>query len=547
MASGEMCCCWNVVHNDGVPLRLLVLFIGLWLCAPRLVTAQPSILGGLDLGPHGVGFRVITIADTSRPTGPRTTVAERTSPRDRQIRIHVWYPAASAASAPLTIADYAGTAATAHRQDVTRLLALTLTDAEWAQYSAFPMQARRDAAAATGAFPLLVGMLRPISVVVSAEHLASHGYVVAYVERQARESFAAEGLTLEGLMINEHQRDMQLAIARLRTEPFVDPARLGLVGLASDGLAPLALAMRHPDVDAVSLLDTNWLQPTGASIYQQVAAFDVAALRAPLFFGYSEILGRNALEQLDQIEAMRYAPRHVLYFGEPRMTPLDFGTEGVVLATLLDRRREARAGVTRAFLAAHRFQRTFLDAYVKGDTASLAALDAVPAPREGGALVELTTWPAVTPALTRTELRAALDADIPKALALARADLSRDPKAPVFDLDWLIAQGFDASIRGLLDRALAVYTLATEAAPRSASARDALSDMLERVGQKAEALAAAEKALALLPTDTTVTAADRPALEAGLRARMLRLKPKIGAAKATPYTGRTATAYTGRM
>lgn len=500
--------------------------IGLFTLCTLVVTASASgqMPAALDAGPHPAGFRILTISDPSRPTGARMPVSARTQDRSRQLRIHVWYPAAPTASAPLTIADYAGTAATAHRQDVTRLLALPLTEAEWAQYSSFPMQARRDAAAATGAFPLLVGMMRPVSVVVGAEYLASHGYVVAYVERQARESFAAEGLTLEGLMINEHQRDMQLAIARLRTEPFVDRARLGLVGLASEGLAPLALAMRHPDVDAVSLLDTNWLQPTGASTYQQVAAFDVAAMRAPLFFGYSEILGRNALEQLDQIEAMRYAPRQVLYFGEPRMTPLDFGTEGVVLATLLERRREARAGVTRAFVAAHKYQRTFLDAYVKGDAAALTALDAVPVPRGGGALIELTRWPAVSPALTRTELRAALDADIPQGLARARADLSRDPKAPAFDLTWLIAQGFDASIRGLLDRALAIYTLATEAAPRSASALDALSDMLERVGRKAEALAAADKALALLPADAAVAAADRPALEAGLRARLLRLK-----------------------
>jgi tetratricopeptide (TPR) repeat protein len=449
---------------------------------------------------------------------------ERQTSRARQLRIHIWYPAAAASGTPLTMADYLGAGAATHRQDVARVLALTIGDADWARYTSQSMRALKEATPAAGPFPLLVGMARPVAVALGAEYLASHGYVVAYVERQAREPFAAEGLTLEGLVINEHQRDLQMTIARMRRDPNVDPARLGLIGLAADGLASLALAMRHPDVDAVALLESNWLQPTGASIYQQVAAFDPTALRAPLFFGYSEILGRNALEQVANIEAMRYASRHLLYFGEPRMTPLDFGTEGVVMAALLDQRREARVGVTRAFQTAHRYLRTFLDAYVKGDGAARSALDAVPGPHTSGALIELTSWPAVAPALSRTELRTLLDADLTKGLARARADLKSDPKAPVFDAAWLNSQGYDAAIRGLSDRAIAIYTLATEAAPRSANALDSLSDMLDRVGRKAEALAAAEKGLALLPADTTVTAADRKPLEDLLRARIARLK-----------------------
>jgi hypothetical protein len=166
----------------------------------------------------------------------------------------------------------------------------------------------------------------------------------------------------------------------------------------------------------------------------------------------------------------------------------------------------------------------FLDAYVKGDATALASLGAVPGPRTGGALIELTAWPAVTPALSRTEFRTMLDADLTKALARAREDLKADPKAQVFDQVWLNSQGYDAAIRGQTDRAIALYTLETEAAPRSANAFDSLSDMLERAGRKAEALAAAQQGLAVLPGDTTVPTSERKALEDGLRARMLRLK-----------------------
>ncbi len=495
-------------------------------------TAQTPLPGGLDTGPHAVGFRILTFTDPSRPTGPRPAPGARTSNRARPLRVHVWYPAASGGGEPLTIAGYLptgapgaapGAAAAAHRQEVTRLLALAPTDDEWAQYLAFRMQARLNALSVTQRFPLLVGMLRPVSVAVGAEHLASHGYVVAYVERQPAESFAAEGLTLEGLVLNEHQRDMQLTIARMREEPNVDADRLALVGFANDGLAQLPLAMRHPDVDAVVQFESNWLA-TGASSYQKVAAFDPTALRVPLFFAYSENLGRNTLQQVGEIEDMRYASRHLLYFGEPRITPLDFVTEGVVMASLLERRRAARDGVTRVFLATHLYQRTFLDAFVKGDAAARASLETVPVPRSGGGMIELTVLPASTPAITRTAWRALLDANLDDALARVRRDLVGDPKAQVFDAAWLSAQGNDAVLRGLTDRAIAIYTLATEATPKSALAFDALSETLERAGRRSEALATAEKALAALPRDSSVPVADRQALSDALRARLARLK-----------------------
>jgi dienelactone hydrolase len=504
---------------------------------PASGQGREALLGGLEPGPHAIGYRVVSFSDPSRPTGPKTGTDGRpvTADRARPLWIHVWYPAASSGAPAMTIADYMkaadgtqspGAFAAEHRQALPRTVGITLSDPEWAQYQALPLAALRDAPVAAGAFPLLIGMLRPVSVAAMNEYLASHGYVVAMVQRQPREAVAAEGLVLEALVMSQHIRDMEMAIGRMRSEPFVDPVRLGAFGFSGDGLAQLVLAMRHPDVDAVSQLETGYYAPIGTSSYQEVTAYDPAALRVPMLFAYSENLGRNTDLQMAEIDRMRYAPRYFLYLGEPRMTHWDFATEGIALAAALNRRPEARAGVVRAYQAAQRYQLTFFDAFVRRDAAARERLATPPAPAGPGPLIEIRQRPAVVPAVARAEFRALVDRDMPRAMQVAREGLPRDPAAAVFEEGWLNALGYELLQRGQGDKSLEVFRLLVDAHPASANALDSLSEALETLGQRSEALQVAEKGLAALPADRSIPAADRKGIEDGLRARIGRLRPR---------------------
>ncbi len=326
-----------------IPQSVVTLVVTASLLSPSSLSAQqPALLGGLDAGPHPVGFRVIPLKDASRPVGPKLDAEGRPVSRDRarDLSLHVWYPAAASPDRPMTMADYIQSAERAtpasargfaadHRAQFARTMGITLTDEEWADYNQVTFTARRDAPPAEGRFPLLVGMLRAVSVVAMSEYLASHGYTVAFVPYQSRENILAEGPAREALIMSEHVRDMEVAIAATRGQPFVDPTALGALGFSGDGLPQLVLAMRHPDVDAVSQLETGYFAPVGTSSYQEMTAYDTAALRAPLFFAYSENLGRNTDMQMAELEKMRYAPRHLIYLGEPRMNHLDFASEGI--------------------------------------------------------------------------------------------------------------------------------------------------------------------------------------------------------------------------
>ncbi len=504
------------------------------LALPTVATAQqPTLLGGLQPGPHAVGFRVITLSDSSRPMAPKPRDGESTADRARQLRLHVWYPAQAASTPAMTIADYIRASepvsgrtqfATQHRQAVPRALAVSFSDDDWARYTALQLTARQDAQPASGRFPLLIGVLREVSVALVSEYFASHGYVVAFVQPPAVEPIVAEGLVLEGLVIGQHVRDMEIGIPRLRSEPFVDPLRLGALGFSGSGLAQLVLAMRHPDVDAVSQLETGYFAPIGTSSYQEVKAYDPTALRVPMFFAYSESLGRNTDMQMAELDRMRYAPRHLLYLGEPRMGHWDFATEGIA-AIEIGKRADAKAGVLRAFHAIHKYHLAFFDAHVKREGGAAARLTEPP-PSGGGALIESRSMPAVVPAMTRREFRTLLNSDAPRAFALAREGLARDPQAAVFDETWLNAVGYELMQTGRRPIGLDVFRLNVEAHPTSANAADSLSEALEEAGERAASLEWAEKALKLLPGDRTLPPAPRDSLQKALEARIGRLRPR---------------------
>ena len=454
-------------------LSLMVAVAALALPRPSLAQ-RPQMLGNIEPGPHAVGFRTMNVTDPSRTSGPKQT-DEKAKPEDRARRLvlHVWYPA-TAADGPaggsgdkspdekMTIGDYirasdgigqpAGSFATEHRQTFPRVFGFAPADDEWTKYNALALAARRDAQPATGRFPLLVGTLRAVSVVAMSEYLASHGYVVAFVQ-SPRDQIDAEGLVLEALVMGQHVRDMEIATATMRREAFVHPAQLGALGISGAGLAQLVMTMRSTDVEAISQLETGYFAPIGTSSYQEVTAYEPTVLRTPFFFAHSETLGRTADLQMAEIEKMRYAPRYLLYLGETRMNHLDFGTEGIAVLATMTRRDDAKKGVLRAYDAIQRYQLAFFDAFVKRDAAAKTRLTTQPPP-SGGPMIEITEQPAIVPAVSRREFRGLLGSNTAKALQLAREGLARDPNAAVFDETWLNALGYELLQTGQQDRAL---------------------------------------------------------------------------------------------
>lgn len=96
----------------------------------------------------------------------------------------------------------------------------------------------------------------PLSHFVLCEFLASYGYVVA-TSPLLGTRYRLVNINVED--VETEVRDMEFVLAAVRTLPFADPGKLGVIGYDLGGMAGLIMSMRNPDVDAFLSLDSGIL------------------------------------------------------------------------------------------------------------------------------------------------------------------------------------------------------------------------------------------------------------------------------------------------
>ncbi|MEI9909361.1 MAG: hypothetical protein WDO71_06685 [Bacteroidota bacterium] len=271
----------------------MVTAISFFLLFTMVVSGQKNrIYENLPVGKYAVGFRIITITDSSRITKPEYNYLgeKNTGDRYKKITIHLWYPAkANPAKRVLTFGDYCynhllkRTTETisddqkdvqfgGRRRSVEGWFGKTTGDA-WKKLLETSMLAAADAEPLKERFPLLVGMLRPLSTSVTNETLASNGYVIAMIQQDNFSSFALS--TLEAIP------DMRFAIAFLGKNANIDNNKTGTFGFSGSGFSQVLFAMNDYRIRAVADIESgiymdNLFQDFSASNY-----YTPSKLRAP--------------------------------------------------------------------------------------------------------------------------------------------------------------------------------------------------------------------------------------------------------------------------
>jgi hypothetical protein len=504
------------------------------------VAASP-LWGALEPGPFRPGYRIVTLEDASRLDGPkRGPFADPGGPGPRRLAVHVWYPAPrDSAGEALTLGDYAaynsldsrpsgpvpeGTCRLA--ESALRSLVETrygaLSDADWETLRAARAAAAYEAPAASGRFPLLVGMLRPVSTVITAEYLASHGYVVAFVKSLIL--FAESSWELDVPL-----RDMEVAAQRLRAEPNVDPQRTGTIGFSGSGFSQVLLAMRSAHVDALVDIESALFAKGFHERLAGSAAYRTDALRVPFLHIYGRELAADPRfpEDIQDFRDMRYSERLRLVLEAKGLDHWDVATEGMATATVLSVRGDKAPGVRRTFEAANTYTRRFLDAHVKGDADARRWLETPPASNGFEGVVTVEALPASPAPAAAADIERLFSARGPKAAVDALENTrAADLKAPVLAEPSLNRIGY--RLLGASEPALAVevLTMAAEMYPTSPNALDSLAEALESAGRPADAVAASKKALALVAASPDPSSGGSRSVRQSCEERIKRLESR---------------------
>lgn len=362
---------------------LLLLFLAA--AGTAVPPEPPRLFAGLDIGPRPVGFRVLNHRDPSRRLADGSL---------RPIQVSVFYPAAAGAAPRMTYGDYVAVAAS---EMTLAPLDAPSREAALAGYSAFlgrqgigieaatgwlatPMAAVRDAAPATGRFPLIAIAAGNGGAVADqallAEYLASHGYLVATCPSPLRLGAVMESDRDVLPVAREQARDLAFAIAQARTLGMADRERLGVVGYSFGARAALLLAPSTRGLRALVSLDGG-IGSRSARDWLPTVALDWARVAAPILHVYEDVEDfmspdftllaslHHAERTLVRIQGMRHV--QFITFG---MASAMLPGMGVEPSDALRLRERVRA----VFL----YTRSFLDAHVDGNEEARQLLERTP-------------------------------------------------------------------------------------------------------------------------------------------------------------------------
>jgi dienelactone hydrolase len=502
-------------------VRIPVLGLVLLLLAPSASWASSNFTRTNPPGPHAVGFRLVEQYDYSRGyRGDTDLITGKPIHGEmaRPIQTLIWYPARRGPDRSMTVEDYVKVGATAdsfeHSRAERSALEADFVRAQVAQLPsdraraelAAPMLAVRDAAAEDGRFPVVIYApsfsADAFENADLCEYLASHGYLVI-----ASPSFgqASRDMTddLEG--VEAQVSDIEFLIGYARGLPQADPSRLAVAGYSWGGLANVMAAAKDSRIRALVDLDGSvrywpdliqqslFLIPervTAPMLYIASTPKEIEDLR-PDWTGDRSFLNKMKYADLYRVTLHPYVHSNFsVMYGQRLRADSDYGDYD-----------KDELSTANGWLET--YVRRFLDAYLKDDAASRAFLD-TPASKTGAPAHLLVTT--VRKAQGAPPTRAAFAAELArtgfdKASITYKAFKARSANFTLSE-DELNSWAYKLMAAGDARSAVALLKLNQELRPDSWNAFDSLGEAYAKNGDKALAIAAYRRSLALNPQNT---------------------------------------------
>ena len=467
------------------------------------------LLRDLPFGKYSVGFKIITIKDSSRVTKPLYNYFGEKEKGDRYhtISIHLWYPAKpNSGQGIITYNEYcynhlAGKTSESLDEETKLGMAKSMrntleaffgkiSDDSWQQLSNTRMLAQKEAAAVPEKFPLLVGTLRPLSTTLTNELMASNGYVVAMIVNSG-------GRLPLGYITDVG--DLQKTIAYMAGTGMVDENLIGAYGFSGSGFSQVLLAMNDPRVGALADIESALYGEGIWKIFSSSNYYDASNLRVPFLHIYGKYLGLNDVN-FEEFYTTKYSHRYHLLLNQSGLHHWDVATEGRASTMVLHNRGSLEPGAKASFELANIYLLNFFNAVLKKDKASQNILDKRSLIKGyNDTLWTIRQYPALKPPPDKTQfeeviIRKGMD----EAIELARHYHKVDSTADFVSENGLNHLAQILEEKSNLKGGIRLMKLATEFYPDKAWLWRNMAGMQEKDGDLNGAISSCEKVMELL-------------------------------------------------
>ncbi len=476
--------------------------------------AQNNILySNLPVGKYSVGFKIFTLTDSSRVTKPLDNYfgEKETGDRYQKITIHLWYPAKpNTGMSFLTYGEYSYNHLvknTNEKIDSERVTAMQnsyrekfqgffgkIKDDDWKKLKETRLLAKKEADPLKEKFPLLVGMLRPLSTSVTNEMMASHGYVVAMV-------LSTSGRLPLGYITDV--ADMQQAIAYMGRTGLIEENAIGTYGFSGSGFSQVLLAMNDPRIGALADMESALFGEGIWDIFSSSDYYHASKLRVPFLHIYGKYLARRDVK-FDEFYNTKYSHRYHLLLNQSNLHHWDVATEGRASTTVLHVRGDKEPGIKASFELSNIYLLHFFNATLKKSNTSQKVIDTkTNITQYHDSLWTIQQYPPLKPPPEKIQFEELINRKgINEALLLAREYHRIDSAADFIHQNALNQFARQYNSQGKSTEGIALMQLAVEFYPQQSWLWNNLADMQENAGNKEEAIRCSEKVTTLLAADT---------------------------------------------
>lgn len=481
------------------------------------IFAQTAPLwGGMQQGPHGIGFQTIEKYDYSRTFRAKYDYfgMPLSGERARPIQICIWYPCEKTIDASEMVygeylfpepenSRFYDFLARVQGREIRNMHYLFSNDRGLVLDAMnIKMAAVRNARPIEGTFPLIIyspDMQNGFSDnLVMCEFLASHGFVVVTTHSVGITALnpEADHASLEALV-----RDKEFALAHMRDIEYVDKDKLGAFGLGFGGLASLILQMRNSDVEVVAGLEAWNTLSDRIEFVSQSPYYNAKKMNVPFLQMYRE---DEQLHDLTLVDSCKYSDRYLLEFQE--MPDRGLSSYGAIRSIMSDS-ADTMPGISRPnYEIACRYVLNFFNAHLKKDEAGLGFINN--SPTDNGIDPNLLSFRL----LPGQDLPPTGDQFIGiirykgahKAVEIYEKFKQSDPGSITFREETFNALGYEFLQTNRVEEAVEVFRMNAEAYPQSANCWDSFADGCIAAGDHDRAIQCYEKVLEILPNDSLI-------------------------------------------